>query len=121
MSKSNYDRKIILKPKGGGRTEARLGDLQIPDLWHFADQVRIAFDRLAAAHELVDWMIDTNDLEYDASTRKKLTQLLMTLRDGKPPKNVKDRAGENARQKILDIWNLTNDLKLNLADDVNPR
>lgn len=30
----NYDRTVILSPKGTNRREVRLKDIQIPDLWH---------------------------------------------------------------------------------------
>lgn len=118
---SNYDRKIILKPKGDGRREVRLGDLQIPDLWHFAESTKALHDRVNHVIGKLDDIIENIE---DRDDRKKLGELLLILRGEKKVKEnleAENTDGERARTQILGIWNLAHDLKLNLAGDTGPK
>jgi hypothetical protein len=91
VAKSDYERKVVLCPRGKDRREVTINEITVPDLWHdYESLIKCA-----------DWL----DGELMNPTKNTL---------------ISDRANVLRRiaERVKETWHLALDMKKNLAGDV---
>lgn len=94
----DYERKVILAAHGTKRRVVTLNEIEIPDLWHIAQRLQALSDE----EERRD--IDPDDEELQNELTRRI--------------NAGETYGARQKEQVLEVLFLAQDLKKNLANDV---